>query len=128
MTVRFIGLRFLIIFETSYIENSTDESDLHVFSVRTEGSLLLLLTREHCFEKKSSKSSVFSLKSVMNCHCATEVECRVSFYYLERSLILTSTTLDLFSCLIVYQKGVNNTLAWIPQLYFLNVLEEMEIY
>ena len=66
MTVRFIGLRFLIIFETSYIENSTDESDLHVFSVRTEGSLLLLLTREHCFEKKSSKSSVFSLKSVMN--------------------------------------------------------------
>ena len=61
----FSGLIFLIIFKISYVENSTDESDLHVFLVRTEGSLLLLLTREHCLEKKSLKSSAFSLKSMM---------------------------------------------------------------
>ena len=36
------GLRFLIIFKRSYVK--TDESDLLVFSVRTERSLLLLLT------------------------------------------------------------------------------------
>ena len=65
MTVSFIWLRFLIIFKISYVENSTDESDLHVFLVRAEGSLLLLLTRAHCFEKMSLKSSAFSLKSMV---------------------------------------------------------------
>ena len=34
------GLRYLIIFKISYVENSTDEIGLHVFLVRTEGSLL----------------------------------------------------------------------------------------
>ena len=43
------GLRFLIIFKVSYVEKSADESDWHVFLVRTEVSLLLLLTREHYF-------------------------------------------------------------------------------
>ena len=60
------GLRFLIIFKISYVENSTVESDWHVFLVRTEGSLLLSLTREHCLVKKSLKSSAFSLKSMIN--------------------------------------------------------------
>ena len=45
-----------------------------------------------------------------------QMEYKVSFYYLERSLILTTTTLDLFDCLIGYQIGVNNTFAWVPQL------------
>ena len=49
-------------------------------------------------------------------HCATEVEYKVSFYYLERSVILTSTTLDLFYCLLFYEIGMNNTFASIPQL------------
>ena len=59
------GLRFLIIFKISYVENSTGQSDLYAFLVRTEGSLLLFLTKEHCF-KKSLESSAFSLKSMMN--------------------------------------------------------------
>ena len=59
-------LRFLIIFKISYVENSTDESDLHVFLVRNEESLLLLLTRENCFVKKSLKSSAFFLKPMIN--------------------------------------------------------------
>ena len=42
------------------------KSDLHVFLVRTEGSSLSLLTREHSFIKKSFKSSAFSLKPVIN--------------------------------------------------------------
>ena len=61
-----LGLRFLIIFKISYAKNSTDRNDLHVFLRRTEGSLLLLLTREYCFEKKSLRSSAFSWKSMMS--------------------------------------------------------------
>ena len=60
------GLSFLIIFKISYVKISTDESDLYVFLVRNKGSLLLLLTREHCFVKKSLKSPAFSLKSIIN--------------------------------------------------------------
>ena len=61
-----LGLKFLITFKISYVENSTNESDLHGFLVRTKGSLPLLLTREHCFEMKSLKSSAFSLKLMIN--------------------------------------------------------------
>ena len=59
-------LRFRIICKISYVEISTDQSDLHVFLVRTEESLLLLLTGAHSFEKKSLKSSAFSFKSMIN--------------------------------------------------------------
>ena len=62
----FFGLRFLIIFQILFVENSTVESNLQVFFVRTEGSSLLLLRREHCVVKKSLKSSVFFLKSIIN--------------------------------------------------------------
>ena len=60
------GLRFLIIFKISFVENSTVENDWHVFLVRIEGNLLLLSTREHCLVKKSSKSLALSLNSVIN--------------------------------------------------------------
>ena len=53
------GLRFLIIFKISFAQSSTVESDWHVFSVRIEGSLLLLLTREHCLVKNSLKVQPF---------------------------------------------------------------------
>ena len=36
------------------------------FLVRTEGSSLVLLTKEHCFAKKSLKNSAFSLKYMLN--------------------------------------------------------------
>ena len=85
-------LRFLIIFKVLFIENSTVESDWHVFLVRIEESLLFLLTREHCLVRKLLKSSN---------HHETELEYKVSFYYLQRSLILTGITSDLFYCLIV---------------------------
>ena len=49
------GLRFLIIFKVSHVENSSFESDLRHFLVRTEGSSQLLLTREHCLVMKSLK-------------------------------------------------------------------------
>ena len=42
--------------------------------------------------------------------------------------VFNSTTLDLFYCLIVYQIGMNNTFAGIPQLQFLNMLEDIETY
>ena len=42
--------------------------------------------------------------------------------------VFNSTTLDLFYCLIVYQIDMNNTFAWIPQLQFLNMLEDIETY
>ena len=61
MTVSFVRLRFLIIFKISYVENSTDESDLHVFLVKTERSFLLLLTREKCFEISKEVIKEFSL-------------------------------------------------------------------
>ena len=60
------GLMSLIIFKISYVENSTVKSDWHLFELRTEEILLLLLTREHCFVKNSLKSSIFSLKSMTN--------------------------------------------------------------
>ena len=60
------GSRFQIIFKISYAENSTVESDCRVFLLRTEGSLQLLLKREHCLVKKSLKSSAFSLKFMTN--------------------------------------------------------------
>ena len=63
----------------------------------------------------------------MRC-CATEVKYKVSFNYLERSLMLTSTTLDLFCSLLVYKIGENNNLAYISQFEFLTVLEGIEIY
>ena len=53
---------------------------------------------------------------MINLTFPTEVEYEVSFYFIERSLILTSTTLDLFYYPIVYQTDVNNTFAWILQL------------
>ena len=46
--------------QISYVENSTDENDLHVFLVRTEGCLLLYL------QENTALSSAFSLKSMMN--------------------------------------------------------------
>ena len=47
------------------------------FSGRTKGTLLFLLTKEHCLVKMSLKSSAFSLKRMINCRCVTEVEYKV---------------------------------------------------
>ena len=94
------GLRYLIIFKISYVENSTVKSNWHVFLLRTDESLLLLLTRELCLVKKSLKSSAFSLKSLTNLPLCKSWN--TTFYYLERSSILTSTISDLFYHLIVY--------------------------
>ena len=52
--------------KTSFVEKSTFISNLRTFLVRTEGSLLLLVTREHCLVKKSLNSSAFFLKSTIN--------------------------------------------------------------
>ena len=61
-----LWVKISIFFKISYVENSSDESDLPVFLVRAKGNLLLLLAREHCFVKKSLKNPVFSLKSMIN--------------------------------------------------------------
>ena len=95
-------LRFLIIFEIPFIWNSTVASNLHVILVRT-GTSLLLLPRGHYFVKKSIRSSALNLLSAWQfCHYETLVEYKVPFYYLERSLILASTTLDLLYHLTIY--------------------------
>ena len=60
------GLRYLIIFKISYVENSTVKSNWHVFLLRTDKSFLLLLTRDHCLVKKPLKSSAFFLKFLTN--------------------------------------------------------------
>ena len=62
----FVWVKTSNFFLRYHVENSAVESDWHVFLVRTEGNLLLLLTREHCLVKKSLKSSVFSVKSMIN--------------------------------------------------------------
>ena len=43
-----------------------DESDLLVRSVKTEGIVLLFCINEHCLEKYSLKSLLFSLKLYIN--------------------------------------------------------------
>ena len=78
MTMSFVWVKILIIFEI-FVENSTVESDWHVLLVRSKGSLLLPLTREHCFVKKSLKSSAFSLKSMINYHCVMRWNTRYLF-------------------------------------------------
>ena len=55
------------------------------------------------------------------------MEYKVSFYYLEKSLILTSTASDLFYCLIVCEIGVNNSFTWLKRsVYFLSQEYELK--
>lgn len=53
------------------------------------------------------------------------MEYKVTFYYLERVLILTGTILDFFYSLVVYQIEVNDTFSWIHYLQFSNMPEEI---
>ena len=59
---------------------------MHVFLIRTEGSLRLLLTTEHCFAKKSLKSSDFSLKFMINLPLCNKGEVQGIFLLFRKTL------------------------------------------
>ena len=56
----------LIMFLISSTEKLTSERDFSVIKVKSHSNVLPLLINEHCFTKKEFKISLFSMKSVIN--------------------------------------------------------------
>ena len=119
------GLRMLIIFMISNVKNANVESDLQIFS-KNLGKLTIVINNRTLLLKRSLKSWAFFLKSMINLPVFNRGGIQGIFLLFRK--VFNSTTLDLFYCLIVYQIGMNNTFAWIPQLQFLNMLEDIETY
>ena len=105
------GSRFWITFAILSWEKLAKDRRLSVKYLICDGSLLLLLIKEHCVAKWELKSSAFSLKSVTNLFSWNKGGIRGIFLLFKRRLSRDQYALQFLLRLVSFLSSVHNSIA-----------------